>query len=303
MMKYCKLLIAALFLLINCSTEKQSAPLIDFNTLLSTKLEGFSRSSEINVFNRKQLADRLANNSEIYLTYGIRQAAGCQFQKDNTTYSVDIFEFSNMLGAFGIYARRRMPGDKYISVGTQSLIGQGYIYYFKDRFFMTINTYGDDLPGFQSLIDLTELIDNLLPGPELMPTQIEIFPEKRLIINSFKFWPKGFDNYSVPDSCWSADYSRYNKTTRLFYSLNRSNVEYDTFVKLLQKKGRVMTHMAGVGQKSVYAISEDDGKILLGYSEGVMFGVINVTNDYWAKALCEALFQNMGLELKIKKPG
>lgn len=302
MKKYlCLLIIIPIFLC--CSPDKQTTPLTDFNTLLSTKLTNFARTSEIRVFSNEQIAERFSSNSDLYLVYNIKQAASVEYKKNRTSYSVDIFEFSDMLGAFGIYARRRMPDDRYISVGTQALLGEGYIYYFKDRYFMTINSFSDDLPELQNLITLASLIDSLLPGSEILPTQIEVFPNKRLVEHSLKFWPKGFDNYAVPESCWSVDYTRNNKTCRLFYATNSTNIEYDTFVKVLQKKGRVMTHMAGVGEKSVYAITDNNGKILLGYSDNIIFGVINVTNDYWAKALCEALFENMGEKLKIKLPG
>ncbi len=300
--KLCYLMIFAL-MIAGCSYENQSLPAIDFNTVLSTKLPDFTRTSDIRVFSREQLAEKFAGNAELYLAYDITQAAGVEYKKNNMTYSVDIYEFSDMLGAFGIYARKRMPDDNYISVGTQSLLGEGYIYYFKDRYFMTINTFGDDLPELQSLTSLAKSLDRLLPGSEMMPTQFDVFPDKRLAGHSFKFWPKGFDSYAVPESCWSADYIRYDKTTRLFYARNRTNIEYDTFVKVLQKQGRIMTHMAGVGEKSVYAITDDNGKILVSYSDGIIFGVINVTNDYWAKALCTALFENMGLKLRVKKPG
>ena len=162
---------------------------------------------------------------------------------------------------------------------------------------MTINSYGDDLPDLESLKNLATAIDSLLPGNDMFPMELGVFPDKRLIANSEQFWPKGFDNYAIPESCWSADYVRNGKTCRLFYSLNRPNLEYDTFVKLVQKKGRILKHMAGVGKNSVYAIIDDDRKILLGYSDHTIFGVLDVANDYWAKALCEAMFENLGKEL------
>jgi len=289
-------IILPVVLLLSCSPAKKSRPKTSFDKILITELDGFSRTGQLKIYPADSLSNYISA-ADTYRGYGVIQVTGAEYHKNNFTYSVDIFEFDNPLGAFGIYARKRQPTDKFIGLGAESLVGSGYVYYFKDRYFMTLNSYGNDLPDLTSLNHLAEVIDSLIPGTAVYPQQIMVFPEKRLIEHSQKFWPHGFDNYAVPESCFSADYKRGGKTCRLFYSLDRPIIEYETFKKLIQQKGRILTHMANVGKNSVYAINEIDGKILLGYSDNVIFGVLDVTNDFWAKALCEAMFENLGREL------
>jgi hypothetical protein len=289
------LLIIALSL--SCSSSPNEITKADLKKFLPVEITGFNRTGELKIYPADSLQGYLGAANDVYLRYGVVQAASCEYTKDNTAYAVDLFEFSNILGAFGIYARKRLPDDQFIGLGSESLIGNGYIYYFKNRFFMTINSLGNNLPDWQSLNAFAATIDSLIPGIGRMPKQLATFPEKRLIAHSEKFWPHGFDNFEVPDSCFSADYLRNGQTCRLFYATNRPLTEYDTFTKLLQRRGRIMTHMAGVGGNSIYAITDDDIKILLGYSDGVIYGVMDVANDYWAKALCEALFENLGKKL------
>jgi len=283
-------------IILNCSSAKVKRPKTSFDNILISELDGFSLTGQLKIYSADSLANYISA-ADMYKSYGVIQVAGADYHKDDFTYSADIFEFDNPLGAFGIYARKRQPTDKFISLGTESFIGDGYVYYSKDRYFMTVNSYGNDLPDLISLNRLAQAIDSLIPGTAVYPQQITIFPDKRLIEHSQKFWPHGFDYYAVPESCFSADYKRGDKTCRLFYALDRPIMEYETFKKLIQQKGRILTHMADVGKNSVYAINEIDGKILLGYSDHVIFGVLDVTNDFWAKALCEAMFENLGREL------
>jgi hypothetical protein len=294
-LRFCVIILSAL-MITSCSPSKKGQPKTNFDNILITDLDGFSRTGQLKIYSADSLSNYIGA-TDMYISYGVIQVAGTEYHKDAFTYSVDIFEFDNPLGAFGIYARKRQPTDKFIGLGTESFIGDGYVYYFKDRYFMTVNSYGNDLPDLISLNRLAQAIDSLIPGAAAYPQQIMIFPDKRLIEHSQKFWPHGFDYYAVPESCFSADYERYGKTCRLFYALDRPIIEYETFKKLIQQKGRIITHMADVGKNSVYAINEIDGKILLGYSDHVIFGVLDVTNDFWAKALCEAMFENLGKKL------
>jgi hypothetical protein len=290
-------LIIDIIITIGCSSTNNEIVKSDLNQFLPEQVTGFARTGEIKIYSADSLHSYLGDADDEYLRYGVVQAASCEYGRDNTIYAVDLFEFSNLLGAFGIYGRKRLPDDRFISLGSESLIGNGYIYYYKNRYFMTINSLGNDLPDWQSLNNFAATIDSLIPGIGRYPEQLALFPDKRLIAHSEKFWPRGFDNYEVPESCFSADYQRNGETSRLFYAVDRPIIEYETFKKLIQRRGRILTHMAGIGKNSIYAITDDESKILLGYSDGIIYGVLDVANDYWAKALCEALFENMGKKL------
>jgi len=285
------------FLFLGCSQSEKQKASVDLDLILPGNLDNFKRVSRIKIYPADSLVSYIGEVANEYISYGVVRVAGCQYKSGNQIYSADLYEFDDPLGAFGIYSKRRLPEDKFIEIGTESLLGSGFIYYFKDRFFVTINSYSDGLPDIESLFQLATMIDSLIPGNSLYPEQIMIFPQKRLVRHSEKFLPHGFESFNVPDSCFSAVYKRKNATCTLFYSLNRDEIEYETFVKILQKRGRILTHTAGVGRRSIYSVSEKDGKVLMGYSDRVIFGVMGVSGDYWAKALCEALFENLGKTL------
>ena len=283
--------------LLNCTSTEKAKPGIDLGNILIQDIGDVTRAGGLNTYSADSLYNLIGGVSEKYIGYGVIRVANTDYVKDNFIYSVSLYEFEKPLGAFGIYARNRIPTDRFINLGTESLVGSGYLYYVKDRYFMTINAMGEKLPDLTGLSDFAAALDSLISGVASYPTQFDYFPSKRLIAHSQKFWPHGFDNYAVPESCFSADYKRGSATCRLFYAPNRTITEFDTFKTLIQRKGRVMTHMAGVGRNSIYAITEEDGKVLLGFADHVIFGVLDVSNDFWAKALCEALFENLGMEL------
>jgi hypothetical protein len=283
--------------ILGCSTEQGVQTKTDFARILPDQLSGFNRTGPVKTFVADSLYNYIDGAADEFIAYGVIQVASAEYAKDQLIYSVDIYEFADPLGAFGIYSKRRLPDDRFIDIGSESLLGNGYLYYLKNRFYMTINTFNDRLPDYESLSSFAMAIDSLIPGTALMPGQLSVFPEKRLIQHSEQFWPHGLENFAAPESCYAADYDKDSERSTLFFAENRSQAEYETLIKVVQQQGRIFTHDAGVGKNSIYAVTDTYGKVLVGFSDGVIFGVINVSGDYWAKALCEALFENLGKTL------
>jgi len=155
-----------------------------------------------------------------------------------------------MLGAFGIYSKHRLPADNFIELGTESLLGPSYIYYFKDKFFIIINSLSRGLPDFESMYGFARSIDSLVPGSPVYPQQLMVFPQKRLVAHSEKFLINGLESFAAPESCFTADYARGDDTSTVFYSLNRTEPEFRTLVKVINRKGRILSNTAGVGRNS-----------------------------------------------------
>ena len=283
--------------ILSCSSSDNSKTTTDMSSILVENIAGFTRKSRVKVFPPDSLYNYINRTADDYIPYGVVRVAIGEYSKGDLIYSVDLFEFSNPLGAFGIYSKRRLPDDEFIGLGTEALLGAGFIYYLKDRFYITINSYSDNLPDFESLINFASALDSLIPGAAAYPYQVRAFPQKRLVKHSDKFWPHGLDNFAAPESCFSALYKKNNAICTLFFSVNRTRTEYDTIVKVIQKRALILSHTAGLGQNSIYAVSDQDGKMLVGYSEGVIFGVIGISGDYWAKALIRALLENLEIEL------
>lgn len=280
-----------------CSSKENVQTKTNFANILPAQLTGFKRTGPEKTFVADSLYTYIDGAADEYVAYGVLQVASAEYAKDQLIYSVDIYEFADPLGAFGIYSKRRLPDDRFMDIGSESLLGNGYLYYLKNRFYMTINSFNDRLPDYESLSSFAMAIDSLIPGTGLMPPQLSIFPEKRLVRHSEQFWPHGLENFAAPESCFTADYERNSERCTLFFSENRTQTEYETLMKVVQQQGRIFTHDAGVGKNSIYAVTDTYGKVLVGFSGGVIFGVTNVSGDYWAKALCEALFENLGKTL------
>lgn len=286
-----------LSLFIGCSSPEKTNSTTDYKSIFPANLDGYIMTSPLKIYPADSLYEYINRDADEYITYGAVQVASCEYSKGKLQYSIDLFEFTDPLGAFGVYSKRRLPDDNFFELGTETVLGSSFIYLLKDRYLITINTYGSGLPNFESLSRFAVIIDKQTPGYATYPHQIMVFPQKRLISHSEKFWIHGFENYAAPESCFSADYKKRDEICTLFYSLNRTQKEFDTFVDVIDMKTRILSHTAGVGKNSIYAVSETEGKILVGYSNRIIFGVLNVSGDYWAKALCKALFENIDMEL------
>lgn len=291
-----KLLITAILGILCCSSVNDNKQKTRFDSILIDEIGGYARVEQVKMYPADSLWNYIDGAADEYLSYGVVQVATVEYNKDDLIYSVGIYEFTYPLGAFGIYAKRRLPDDNFINLGIEALLGNGYLYLLKDRFFVTINAFSDELPDLESLSLFATALESLIPGQTALPKQTLIFPQKRLIHNSQKFWPSGLEQFAAPESCFTADYKKKNDTCTLFYSSGRTRAEYETLVKVIQGKGRILSFTAGVGKNSIYAITDQTGKTLVSYTDGVILGVLNVAGDYWAKALCEALLENLGVK-------
>ena len=284
-------------LILSCSSVNDSKSRVRFNSILLPEISDFTRAEKVKIYPADSLWNYIDGAADEYLSYRVVRVATVEYYRRNLTYSIDIYEFAEPLGAFGIYAKRRLPDDNFINLGTEALLGNGYLYCLKDRFFVTINSYGDELPDLESLRVFGTALDSLIPGKTDFPEQTFMFPQKRLVPHSEKFWPSGLEQFAAPESCFTADYKKGNDTCTLFYSSGRTQTEYETLLKVIQGKGRILSFSAGIGKNSIYAITDQTKKTLVGYTDGVIFGVLNVSGDLWAKALCEALLENLGVKV------
>ena len=290
-------LIMAMLVTFSCSSVNNNKPKTNFDSILTDEIGSYARVEQVKIYPADSLWNYIDGAADEYLSYGVVQVATAEYSKGDLIYSIDIYEFAGLLGAFGIYAKRRLPDDNFINLGTEALLGDSYLYLLKDRFFVTINAFSDELPDLEHLSVFATALGSLIPGETAMPEQTLVFPQKRLIHHSEKFWPSGLEQYAAPESCFTADYRKKDDTCTLFYSTGRTQAEYEMFVKVIQGKGRILSFTTGVGENSIYAITDQTGKTLVSYTDGIILGVLNVAGDYWAKALCKALLENLEAKL------
>jgi len=178
-------------LLLACSGEPDHVAQLDLSTYFPDTLGSFAAIQPLQIIKADSLEYYIGEIAEDFRKYNVQQLGVAKYGLGNLLFSVSLYEFNDRLGAFGIYSKNRMPNDNYIDLGCESLLGSSYLYYFKDRYFMAVNSLSSGLPDFESIYGFARSIDSLIPGSALYPEQLMVFPEKRLISHSEKFFIDG----------------------------------------------------------------------------------------------------------------
>ena len=138
------ILLSALLLLPSCGERsRDNANIGDVKSALRPKLAGFSRSTDIRIFNRENLWEYNDGAAEIFLAQGFERIAVADYTDSQGELTAEIYLFSKAAGADSIYARYFRGDEKRIDVGDRGFIAPGQLIFQRGRLLVMINYYSD----------------------------------------------------------------------------------------------------------------------------------------------------------------
>lgn len=149
-------------ILISCSKGgRQNTPLIDLSTALKDNIESFKLVSEVRAFNRGNLWEFIDGAAEQFLKYGYTQAATADYRSENFNLTTTIYGFSTPAGASGYYVNFKASEKDSVPVGAEGFIAPGVLAFYKDKWFVQIDYFDQDVPR-ELLIRFGRGIDQVL---------------------------------------------------------------------------------------------------------------------------------------------
>jgi hypothetical protein len=128
----------------------------------------------------KELYDYINGGAELYLSYGLVCMTGCKYNGDNLPQiTVEIYEMTEPKNAYGVFTQSRDKEERDYGQGSQSF--PDFILFWKDRYFVVVNTQ-EAIPESESAIQyLAALIDRAIPGTGETPALIHCLPQANLV--------------------------------------------------------------------------------------------------------------------------
>jgi hypothetical protein len=136
----------------------------------------------------KELYDYINGGAELYLSYGLVSMTGCKYNGDNDLpqVTVEIYEMTSSANAFGVYTQSRDKEEQDYGQGSQSF--PDFILFWKDRYFVIVNTQEVTPESGNAIRYLAGLIDKSIPETGETPAIIRCLPEKGLSPAGFLYF-------------------------------------------------------------------------------------------------------------------
>ncbi len=154
---------------------------------LSRQLGAWKAHDKDEFYNRDTLYQYINGGAELYLAFDFQQVFVRRYiGSDNTEIILDIYDMGNADDAFGIFSVERE--DEEIGIGQDSEYGGGLLRFWKDRFFVSIITTGDEKTAKPIMIKLAQAVDRIIDTEGLKPALLKALPREALDETSLRFF-------------------------------------------------------------------------------------------------------------------
>jgi hypothetical protein len=138
-------------------------------------------------YNRDTLYQYINGGAELYLAFDFQQVFVRRYiGPDNAEIMLDIYDMGSADDAFGIFSVEREDAE--IGIGQESEYGGGLLRFWKDRFFVSIITTGDEQNSKPTMIKLAQAVDGIVDTKGLKPALLKVLPREALDETSLRFF-------------------------------------------------------------------------------------------------------------------
>lgn len=135
----------------------------------------------------KELFDYINGGAELYLSYGLVGMTGCKYNGNGLPQiTVEIYEMTDPKNAFGVYTQSRDKEESDYGQGSQSF--PDFILFWKDRYFVVINTQEVVPESGEAIQYLAKRIEESIPETGDIPAVIRLLPKEDLVTAGFLYF-------------------------------------------------------------------------------------------------------------------
>jgi hypothetical protein len=176
---------------------------------------GWTRSKPPQAYSADNLWEFIDGAAETYVGFGVQDALGAGYTFGGADVSIEIYEASDSLHAFGIYTQERPPAPQAVPVGAEGYLNSNVLIFWKGPCYVKLIAARPDKPGSPALTALASAISEKLPGGAPLPRELAAFPRKNLVPHSIKLVPRDVLGQSYFVNGFEAGYQDGSVASRL----------------------------------------------------------------------------------------
>ena len=141
-------------------------------------LAGWTRSKPPQAYSADNLWEFIDGAAETYVGFGVQDALSAGYTFGGADVSIEIYEVSDSLHAFGIYTQERPPAPRAVPVGAEGYLNSNVLIFWKGPCYVKLIAAEADKPGSAALATLAGAISEKLPGGAPLPPNSRSIPRR-----------------------------------------------------------------------------------------------------------------------------
>ena len=167
---------------LNCAQENMI-------NLLPAGKDGWVKSGELEIYDRKNLFDYMDGGAELYLAYDFQRLMVQRYLSNSlrkNSITIEIYQMNSSADAYGLFSFDQ-EGEM-VELGQKGIYGYGLLKFWKDKFFVKILGSQDNLK--ETIFKFGTDIDKKMKTEGKLPELLSKIPKDNLIQNSDHFFHK-----------------------------------------------------------------------------------------------------------------
>jgi hypothetical protein len=150
----------------------------------------------------QNLYEYINGEAEFFIAFGFVELTGANYILDaggSDTVTIDIYNMGDKLNAFGVFQSKRGNRASGLNLGPASMGSDGYLAFYKDRFFVEIQAYITREKEKHRTDIMAASLAAHLPGDNSPPPELFYFPEDNRIAGSERYINGGILGHAFLD--------------------------------------------------------------------------------------------------------
>ncbi|APF20920.1 DUF6599 family protein [Caldithrix abyssi] len=155
--------------------------------ILPDTLNGWRSEGSDQIYTAENLYEFINGGAELYLSYGFKKLYHRTYvRKDYPDILVDVFDMGSAANAFGVFMHTREKVEAAFGQGSEYV--QGFLNFWKDRFYISILTMAETPQSKAALFKLAAQIDAQIPQKGEIPDLVRKLPQEGLKPASVRYF-------------------------------------------------------------------------------------------------------------------
>lgn len=199
------------------------------------------------------LYNAINGGSELYLKFNFEGMTTCDYQHNDNYITVELYQHSSPIDAFGIYSMERPQEDKYINIGVQGFGEDDYIYFIAGKHYIKVRALKVTEHSRKALESIAENLDRQLNKDAIYPAEFMCFPEQHRVPFSDKYINENILGYQYLKHCYEVSYLNKDSEYTLFLLKGDSAAETE---KMLNNYMVETNSIAPIKDKTHYLLTD-----------------------------------------------
>lgn len=174
------------------------------------------------LYEQQTIANHIDDGAELYLAFGFQEAFIRRYSKvdePDVEIILDVYDMGSSAEAFGIFSCEREDED--IGIGQGSEYGGGVLRFWKDRYFVSLVSLGEEEYAKPAMMDIARgvadaipeegtlpVLASRLPGEGLLESDLRYFHNMQCLNNAFFLASENILTLDKESNCVFAPYER-----------------------------------------------------------------------------------------------